>query len=431
MNCKQCGAPLEDGQQTCPFCGAIHQNDVPEAPEMDPSDLSREEEICAAAEDSLRDGNGDFCQDAVNDLDPQPSAPRRSGRSRIIAIVAVILVVALLGAGAVYLVNRKSTPKDVIAQVGEHSLDNQSFMYYYWAQFYYLYNTYGSSLSYYLDLDTPFEDQEYDDEQTWADYFSKYALDSWAHTMILCDAGKAEGFALSEEDEANLKEIETDLSTDATENKYESVEDYLQHAFDLSADVESYLAYSRESYYASAYVNYKYKQMLEEAKTDHSATEGIHCVNVRHILIKPATSGDEASLAEAKAKAEEIYAEWKKDPTSDHFAALAKEYSEDTGSSTDGGLYEDVEPGQMVEAFNDWCFAEGRAAADHGIVKTDHGYHIMYLESISDKLYQSEAEAAAEEVYDAWLSDLLDDVSYDSFLDHIVFQHAEAETADK
>ena len=33
----------------------------------------------------------------------------------------------------------------------------------------------------------------------------------------------------------------------------------------------------------------------------------------------------------------------------------------------------------MVEAFNDWCFDENRQTGDHGLVKTQYGYHIMYL----------------------------------------------------
>lgn len=429
MNCKQCGASLEEDQKLCPFCGANQDDTVPTEEPLDPADLSPEEQVVAGAEDSMMDGNTDFYEDAVHDCDM--AAPRpKSGKSRIIAVVAMILVVALLGAGTIYLLNRKSVPKDVIAQVDDHKLDNQTFLYYYWAQFYYLYNNYGTSLSTYLDLNTPFEDQAYDDDQTWADYFSKYALDSWANTMVLCDAGKAAGFVLSEEDEKKLAEIEASLTTDATENGYDSPEEYLQHAFDMTSDVASYLAYSRDSYYASAYVNSKYEQLLEEAKAEHSATEGIHYLSVRHILIKPADTSSETSLAEAKAKADEIYAQWQKNPTSDNFAALAKEHSQDTGSSEKGGLYEDVYPGQMLTEFNDWCFAEDRAVADSGIVKTTYGYHIMYLEGISDKLYQSEAETAAEKTYDNWLDGILDAVSYTSYLENITFQHAEAKAKD-
>lgn len=81
-------------------------------------------------------------------------------------------------------------------------------------------------------------------------------------------------------------------------------------------------------------------------------------------------------------KAQEILDEWLAgDATEDSFAALAEEKSEDPGSSTNGGLYENVAKGQMVEPFEDWCFDETRAAGDYGLVKTKYGYHIMYYVS--------------------------------------------------
>ena len=115
-------------------------------------------------------------------------------------------------------------------------------------------------------------------------------------------------------------------------------------------------------------------------------------VNVRHILVKfeggttdsttgTTTYSDEEKNA-AKEKAEEILDEWMSgDATEDSFAALAEEKSEDPGSSTNGGLYENVAKGQMVEPFEDWCFDETRAAGDYGLVKTKYGYHIMYYVS--------------------------------------------------
>ena len=73
-------------------------------------------------------------------------------------------------------------------------------------------------------------------------------------------------------------------------------------------------------------------------------------VNVRHILVKAEADADgnytDEAKAAAKARAEEILAEFESgDKTEDNFAALANEYSEDTGSNTNGGLYENVAKG--------------------------------------------------------------------------------------
>lgn len=143
--------------------------------------------------------------------------------------------------------------------------------------------------------------------------------------------------------------------------------------------------------------------------------------NVRHILIQPTHAEDEAEdahadgetysaeeLAAAKKTAEEIYAQWQSgEATEDSFAALANEKSAD-GDGTTGGLYENVYPGQMVSAFNDWCFETGRKTGDTGIVETEYGYHIIYYVSTSDMTYRDyliESDLRSADVQ-SWYEDL-------------------------
>ena len=33
----------------------------------------------------------------------------------------------------------------------------------------------------------------------------------------------------------------------------------------------------------------------------------------------------------------------------------------------------------MVKEFEEWCFAKERNPGDHGLVKTQYGYHVMYF----------------------------------------------------
>ena len=113
-------------------------------------------------------------------------------------------------------------------------------------------------------------------------------------------------------------------------------------------------------------------------------------VDIRHVLIRPEettlSSEDEgyqadvdAKQAGAKAKAEELYAQWKSGAaTEDSFADLARENSADVNAA-EGGIYTEVYQGQMVSTFNDWCFDSSRKSGDSGIVETDYGYHIMYF----------------------------------------------------
>ena len=140
-------------------------------------------------------------------------------------------------------------------------------------------------------------------------------------------------------------------------------------------------------------------------------------VNVRHILIEAEADEegnytDEAKAA-AKERAEEILQEWKDgDATEESFAALAEEYSADTGSNTNGGLYENVFEGQMVEEFNDFCFDPAREPGDTGIVFNEGtycGYHIIYFvswgEPYRDVLADDSLRSADFSAWDAEISE--------------------------
>ena len=121
-------------------------------------------------------------------------------------------------------------------------------------------------------------------------------------------------------------------------------------------------------------------------------------VNVRHILVSfeggttdenGTTTYSDEEKAKAKTTADEILATFNAgDKTEESFAALATEKTTDPGSKENGGLYEDVYPGQMVTAFNDWCFDAARKPGDTAVVETEYGYHVMYFVSTSDTTYR-------------------------------------------
>lgn len=133
-------------------------------------------------------------------------------------------------------------------------------------------------------------------------------------------------------------------------------------------------------------------------------------VNVRHILITPEEDEDgnitDEAWAAAKEKAEEIYNSYLDgDRTEEIFHSLAVEYSAD-GNASDGGIYENVYKGQMVQTFNDWCFDEVRESGDTGIVKTPYGYHIMYFVGLGDNnLWANIESTVVTEKLSAFIAD--------------------------
>ena len=289
-----------------------------------------------------------------------------------------------------------------VARFGDHELTNQQFILYYWDVFYNLYGSFGQELFSMLNITAPFDQQTLDGIQSWHQYFSEMAVDTWMQTMRLCDEADKAGFALSDAEleylSASVDAIDNYLQEGQTRN------DYLQQMFDPCVTEDAYREYNQSLALAQSYANNRYLEIYEE---NYDETLPLtYCVNVRHILLQAEDSTNANSMAAAKKQAEDLYAQWQQDPTEDNFIALATEHTQDPGSQETGGLYEDVYPGEMVTNFNDWCFDESRQPGDHGIVETEYGYHIMYFVGDSETVYEDPNDAVAGPLYDAWLDEL-------------------------
>jgi peptidyl-prolyl cis-trans isomerase D len=95
-----------------------------------------------------------------------------------------------------------------------------------------------------------------------------------------------------------------------------------------------------------------------------------------HILVKAEKSAPADVRAKAKAKAESLLAEVKKNPAA--FAELAKKNSDDPGSAERGGDLDFFGRGAMVKAFEDAAFSL-KPGATSDIVESDFGYHIIHV----------------------------------------------------
>ena len=231
------------------------------------------------------------------------------------------------------------------------------------------------------------------------------------HAKALVAAKPANSSALNTEI-AKIEEYETlKLTCDTYTDRL-----YLQIKEDNVADLDTWLAQDGHKAGDITYL----PVYTDEAKT---AVDGylvvlftgvkdntMNLVNVRHILVEVSDTAAEGAKTEAKAKLEKIQTEWLANGGTDEaFAALVKDNSAAPGSKENGGLYEDVYPGQMVTTFNDWCFAEGRKAGDYGIVETEHGYHLIYFVGNSETTFRDYMveNTLRNEEYNKWTADLV------------------------
>ena len=299
-----------------------------------------------------------------------------------------------------------SAREKVVATAGEYELTLGQLQVYYWMEFRNFMSQYGTYASYFgLDVSKPLDTQMcsgLEEARTWQQFFLEGALNSWNNYRAMAAEADANGFELTEEQRATIDNAAAELEEAATANGFESGIAMLHSSLGAGAELEDYvyfmeLYYKANGYYAQIAQSFEpTDEQLDDYFEEHAegyASSGItkdtKLVNVRHILVYPEGADgtnlatqefSEEAWAASEKKAQEILDQFLAgDKTEESFAALANEYSEDPGSNTNGGLYENVSEGEMVAAFNDWCFDAARQVGDTGIVKTNYGYHVMYF----------------------------------------------------
>ena len=192
---------------------------------------------------------------------------------------------------------------------------------------------------------------------------------------------------------------ETVLASD-----YTSIDALIQADMGAGCDYEDYYRYMDTYYRGYSYLEQKLDavqitdEMLQDyysAHTEELAEDGISQTSgdvkdVRHILIavEGGTEDEEGEMTYSDAEweacrkeAQAVLDEWLAgEATEESFTALAYEYSEDTGSNENGGLYENLdEESGFVQEFIDWYMDESRKPGDYGLIRTSYGYHVMYF----------------------------------------------------
>ena len=320
----------------------------------------------------------------------------------------------------------------VVATMDGAELTNAQLRIYYRSSISSFLNTeYGYYMMMYgmLDYTKPLDTQmSSEGDMTWQQFFIQYALDNWQVSQSLALEAKKNGIELSDADKEYLSTMRPSLDEMAASNGM-TLEDMLVADFGAGVDYEDFEAYQTLYLQGNPWYEQKAAEFeateedleayfLENQETYASAgvTMDSKYVDVRHILIQiEGGTADETGAvvysdedwAACEAEAQAILDQWLAgDKTEESFAALANEKSEDPGSNTNGGLYENVYMGQMVEPFETWCFDETRQYADAGLVKTSYGYHVMFFVG-SEPMWK---QYAAEDWKNAQINKFLEEV---------------------
>lgn len=253
----------------------------------------------------------------------------------------------------------------------------------------------------------------------------------------------------TEEETAAAKKTAEDAAADA-EKRYAAGETLEA----IAADYESIATYYHQeggSYASTDLVLWAFDEARTEGETSivptdsaiyfalfHSrAREEYPIVNVRHILFEVETTDldKESETYEADVEnlkniahtdAEKALKEWQDGgATVELFAQMAAELSGDSGSASNGGLYEGITKStSFVPEFLDWCFADGRKAGDAGVIDSSYGSHVMYLDSFGDPVWKVQATNRLQsEDYQTWLAEITttEAVTEGSGMQHVGF----------
>ncbi len=250
-------------------------------------------------------------------------------------------------------------------------------------------------------------DIEYEENET--EGTSAAANTAWMWDMLVINVENAKtSVKLAEEAIAELEEeiaAETDAEAKAAleeskktlETSLESAKKTLETAEEKLANVEKTSEYSLSAYFV----------------TEAAHREDYKLRNVGHILFKVDTTKDTDPAVsyktkdEAKAAAEALLEQIKAACGED--GTISKEKFEEFGAKTHDSnvFYDDVNKGDMVEAFEEWLFA-ATTVGEIGLVETSYGWHIMYYGGESEEVaWRIDAnEGATNEDIGTWFDGL-------------------------
>lgn len=407
MDCKNCGAALDENQEICPVCGECVE-------------ILTEEESATPKKRNWT---------------------RKKTIKLIIAIVAGVLILSLI-AGILVLALRKNdvyykekyltsdfwanlTHDQVVATMGDYKLTNGQLQVFYWMQVYdlveYYMEQYGDYAAYYLglDLEKPLDAQIYNEEtgMTWEQYFLEDAFYAWHRYQALVDEAKKVGYQLPGEYQEVFSGMRESMEESAKEEGYDSVDAMLQADLGISVTFDDYYHYMELYYTGNLYFSEvtsklvftdaeleEFYQENKESLAQYGITkESGNLVDFRNILVKPIATKDsdgntvytDEAWETCRQKAQTILDSWLAgDKTETAFANLAGVKSEDDNSSASGGLYQYV-------AKNDWATVDVRhiLIMPEGGTKDESGTSITY----SDEEWEA-CRAAAQAILDQYLA---------------------------
>ena len=322
--------------------------------------------------------------------------------------------------------------------VGDHTLSQVEYDYYYNSTISNYLNTYASFLSYMgLDTSVPYDEQQYSEDMTWQEYFEQTTIDQLKQEFALLDEAEKNGFEYDTTDDYNSF---IDQAKSAADSDSVSLQAYYKTMFGQYATAKNMKPLIDNTYIANAY----YQKLLDDNKPSDDEITSYYNDNkadydqFAYYSFSFASSDYEDSTTSIDALAEEMKA---KVDAGEDFETLCKEYAPDSKKDTYGAedgseasLTQGVTGSTQNSDFRSWLTDESRKAGDTVVIKNNDGstYYVLkfvsrtYDDSCKDTISSSLASDAVSE----YINSLTDAYTVTDLSGNIGYLNTEADTTD-
>ena len=336
-----------------------------------------------------------------NTTKPEAAAAAKKNGKVWKTVVAVVLVVAILGATVFFtMLNNGALNASLTAlTVDSHKISPGMLNYFYVEAREELKSNLGSLWSMMVDENYPLSQQPspYEEYETWGDYVANVAMNKATQMYKLCDHAAANGFTLSEEGRKAVED-ELDVLNDIVAlYGYPSVDGYISSTYGSGTNFENYKEFLTLRRTASEYSAAKINELqYSQDQIDAYYADNKEKYDEVSFQMFDITADMMENKDTALADCEEAAKNMAESVTSiEQFNELCKQYvSEDRYKYYDNGAItfnRDKTAAEVAEECAEWLFSDERKPGDTTYIafetEENDGFHVLHFVEKTDLNY--------------------------------------------
>lgn len=293
-------------------------------------------------------------------------------KKKIITVLMLIFVILLAGC-------TKSVNENVLIKVDDKIIDADSYI-----KEMALYEP-----SYEMQFGKGVWDTELQPGETFRQRFQADVLDRMLKDTLMLKAANKDGIVVSDDEvNKNFKQYKDAIAAQpdiskAMEEK-DVNDDFIKEVIKKDMIVNAYIDKLSANYTATDADAEKYYNENKDKFTTNTC-------KASHILFSTINDKNEPLPEEETAKKEKLAREvLKRVQNGEDFAALAKQYSDDSANKDQGGELGYFDEHTMVKPFSDAAFAMQPGEISKDLVRTDFGFHIIKVEDRKSEVQKFE-----------------------------------------